>query len=786
MRAALRTLTVLVLLLWASIAAAQEVAQEESDPLYPFWEEIAQGAEETIDNEEESSTAELEALRSRLAEFRNEFSKDRDANADRIASIQSQITALGPVPESGEEAVEIAVARAQLQQQLDSVLAPVRVADAAFQRAEGLIGEVDGIIRERTANRLLSLGPSPIDPRNWPAALTDFWRILQDLRALTADLAEQRRRELVQDQLPLTILLVLISLTTIFKGRSWAGKAVDQMRRLGGRGSGVWSFLASLLRIFIPLAGVFLLAYAIRLTGVLSEKVETLLRFFPYWAGGFFVFKWLAERLFSRNDEEAVLPLPSDKRALARFYVVSLSVLLITRGVIDVIFDLENAAPETTAVIAFPVVALTALVLFLLGIRLRTFKPAEPTEDEPTAVRSGLPRIVRTAGTFGAAVSVAAPVMAAVGYAEAGNALLYPTVMSGVLLGLILVLQRFLADAYGLITGQGDDARDSLVAILAGLLLSLLSLPLFALIWGARVADLTELWTQFLQGFDVGGTRISPSNFLVFAAIFVLGYMFTRLLQSTLRNSVLPKTSLDIGGQNALVSGTGYVGISLAALVAISVAGLDLSGFALVAGALSVGIGFGLQTIVSNFVSGVILLVERPISEGDWIEVGNHMGYVKDISVRSTRIETFDRTDVIVPNSDLVSGTVTNYTRGNTIGRLIVKVGVAYGTDTKKVDGILREIAEAQPLVMRKPPPSVIFAGFGADALEFEIRMILRDVNWMLSIKNDINHAIAARFAKEGIEIPFAQRDLWLRNPEVLTSEASSERPTEEDDKGSG
>ena len=197
--------------------------------------------------------------------------------------------------------------------------------------------------------------------------------------------------------------------------------------------------------------------------------------------------------------------------------------------------------------------------------------------------------------------------------------------------------------------------------------------------------------------------------------------------------------------------------------MAVTSAGLDLSSLAIVAGALSLGIGFGLQNIVSNFVSGLILLVERPIKVGDWIIVGGAEGLVKRISVRATEIETFQKQSIIVPNSELINSQVSNWTFKAKSGRCDILVGIAYGSDVRLAESILYEIAHNHAMVQKKPEPKVWFLDFGQSSLDFRLQMFLYDITNAPIVGTEVRFEILRRFAEAGIEIPFPQRDVNLR-----------------------
>ncbi|RWO24513.1 MAG: mechanosensitive ion channel family protein [Mesorhizobium sp.] len=306
-----------------------------------------------------------------------------------------------------------------------------------------------------------------------------------------------------------------------------------------------------------------------------------------------------------------------------------------------------------------------------------------------------------------------------------------------------------------------ESALDQLglvVSVAINLMIVLVFLPMILLMWGFQPGDI-EAWAYKLAtGLTVGSVTISVTGILTGIVVFIIGYFLTRWFQGWLDGSVMARGKVDTGVRNSIRLAVGYAGVALAALVGVSAAGIDLSNLALVAGALSLGIGFGLQNVVSNFVSGLILLAERPFKVGDWIVAGEISGTVKKISVRATEIETFQRQSVILPNSNLINNAVGNWTHRNKLGRIDIKVGVAYGSDVKQAHAVLLEIARGHPLVLKNPEPFVLFTNFGAAALEFEIRVFLADVMNGNIVQNDIRFAVLDEFADQHIEIPSAPR----------------------------
>jgi potassium-dependent mechanosensitive channel len=277
---------------------------------------------------------------------------------------------------------------------------------------------------------------------------------------------------------------------------------------------------------------------------------------------------------------------------------------------------------------------------------------------------------------------------------------------------------------------------------------------------GVFAADVFGILQAAAAGLRIGDFSISITGILAAIAVFLAGILATRGAQRWLERRFLPRTGLEQGLQHSVSALFGYALLIGVLSITLAQIGIDLQKIALVAGALSVGIGFGLQSIVSNFVSGLILLAERPIRVGDWVVVKSEEGWVRRISVRATEIETFERATVIVPNSEFITGVVKNWTHSNTMGRITIKVGVAYDSDVEKVRDLLIDCARAHPHILQTPPPRVFLLGFGESALDFELRCIVANVEDSLTVKSDLHFAVLARFKAAGIVIPYPQHEI--------------------------
>lgn len=281
---------------------------------------------------------------------------------------------------------------------------------------------------------------------------------------------------------------------------------------------------------------------------------------------------------------------------------------------------------------------------------------------------------------------------------------------------------------------------------------------------------LSRVWTEIQTVINypllkLGEGQLTLNGIMKLAVLLALVLVAERYLRRLLRRRILAHTHLEPDLQFAVSRFAGYCFLALGFFIALKVVGVDLSSLAIVAGALGIGLGFGLQNVVSNFVSGLIILAERPIGIGHRIEVGGVAGQVTRIKWRSTTVVTNDNITIIVPNSDFISQAVTNWSHGDPKVRLRLPVGVAYGTDIEKLRKVLLEVAAEHPAVLQQPAPSVRFLGFGDSSLDFELAV------WTIAMaqsptrfRSELFFGIERKLRENHIEIPFPQRDLHLRS----------------------
>jgi small-conductance mechanosensitive channel len=367
------------------------------------------------------------------------------------------------------------------------------------------------------------------------------------------------------------------------------------------------------------------------------------------------------------------------------------------------------------------------------------------------------------------------------GYVALGHFIVFQIVNTFLLVFIFYILHHLVDEIVATSTQPGSVVGSFLRRKLvfgagADLAIILIGVPIIFLQWTINWIDFHGWISRAWLGFEFAGAKIYPSTLVFALLVLLLGIVVTNVITRWIDMRVLMRTHLDKGVRESVRKGVSYTGILLACVIALTSAGVEFSSIAIIAGALGVGIGFGLQSIVNNFVSGLILLAERPVKVGDWIIVGAGEGIVKRINVRSTEIDTFDRATIIVPNSSLISEPVMNRTHGDTTGKGVIDVVVRTESDPEQVRDILLHCAQSHAGVAREPAPMVQLAGFSEFGLKFQLHFFVDDSLTAVPTASDLRIAIVKTFRSRGVELALGLPDLLA--PATSRAERSRKKPT--------
>jgi small-conductance mechanosensitive channel len=737
------------------------------------WDKTLKSAESRLDTGTLSATA-AERLRAEIDKVREQAQGHGRAVQRKVDQFAARIEALGPEPAEGAppESADVKRARAELNAALADLSGQVSQCDLTITRTDALLIRISALQFERRKADLLVRGPLPYLPETLERAGSQLWVTLQAIHA----------REVVGGGKKRWVVLPLVALGTYIAivigrivrqrimvrwGRDPAVPYPSYGRRL------IAAVVDAVSRGLVPvvvIAIVLAAAWWLFVRPFLDPSIGA-----PLWLLYAIVFYLLVAALiraaFSPEQPNwRLTPVSASASEKIGKRLNLLAAIIAVQMALSAFMKRFGEPVELASLHSFGINLLLAILLLSMSWK-KLWEVEESTEWFEEQPRRRLPALSAYLRGALALIAVASVACNLLGYHALADYVLRNTVLTLLLAGAVFAA-RFLArescsqllltatgpaaavrQALGL-SDQGGRVVTFWAMALIDLLLTVAGIFIALWLWGIPPRDVAD-WTLGIFGsFSIGTHKFSLTDVLIAITIFGAIIVFTRLLQHFLDFRLLPNTRLDIGVRTAITSTVNYLGVGIAILAAISALGINLTGLAVVAGALSVGIGFGLQNIVNNFISGIILLIERPVKVGDTVVVNNYEGVVRKIRVRSTEIETGLHASVIIPNADLLQTSVLNWTHHNRVGRVEVRVVAPFAVEPERIETLLLACAMDHPQVVRVPAPSVSLINFNDRGAEYQLSFQLDDLDDKFRVASDVRKAILSRFRKAGIEIP--------------------------------
>jgi potassium-dependent mechanosensitive channel len=722
------------------------------------------GAEKTLSTLSNVNT-DLGRLRDNIDDVISRTTQTADGLRPRLSDLQTQLKRLGspPAKDAPPEAAAVTAERTRLDAQSAEVSGAIKTLEVTWWRARQAIDKITDLRLQMFVRSLTEQMASPIFPEFWSDLQRQKSSVEWRLRYNAEDwwAAFNRQKMSTLGVLMMSVVLY-IALKTILLAVTRYRPAPNATPPSFFERAASASWIAP-VRAIPGIAAAFLLYGGLEYLGLLYYPTAApvgaaLLRSILV----FVAVSALILTVFAPRRPERRLMLLSDRSARR------ISRLLI---VLALIYSADLFLSRFGQILYFPLSLSVAQSLFtsvafalvLMGLLLTPFESSEMNLAGP--VRRSEPIWLKFPLWIAALAIIG---LCLTGYIALGRFLAQQLVMTGIV-GLVATLLYLAIRAFtrGSTTSRGhisvlleekmgfDEVRRKQLGWLTEAVLTLcvafVAIPVLLLQWGFAAPDIRDWLNRLLFGFEIGQIRISIVKILLGVLIFVALVFVTRLIQRRVRDNLLIAPRMDPGIANSIDTAIGYTGTGLAAVIAISYAGFNITNLAIVAGALSVGIGFGLQSIVNNFVSGLILLIERPIKVGDWVVVGSEQGTVRRISVRSTEIETFDRASLIVPNSELITGRVLNWTHRSALGRVVLKFTAGPDIDPRRVLTILTDCANRHPNVLREPAPLAVFEGYTPTTTEYSLRVLLPDITHGTGVQSDLRVAVYEALRRSGI-----------------------------------